>query len=348
VEVEMHMKKHIVTVLIGICLLQIYCNKQEVFRLKEGTPAYQLAQNLSKIIPELDPTKDQLVATTKYFDLSAAEVINALQDNFGKRTDQLSSLGEIELKNIIRDNARGLVEKKLLIRAAEQDGITVSQSEQDSLIKQQCDRYGGEERYKQLLQQSNIDLEFVKRDLRNSLLIQHYFNNKIFKDIQISEQDIQQAYQDNSMLDKYATVRHILLMTQGKTENEKMSLRKKLEDIRKRAVQGEDFAKLAKQFTEDPGSKANGGLYQNFERGDMVKEFDEASFTLPIGEISDIIETRYGYHILKVIDRKKEAGNIDEMKPQILKQLKTQKQEAALQQKLENLKTQAGYKPVDF
>ncbi len=345
---EMHMKKRLLILLIGLCLLAVYCNKQDVFRLKEGTPAYQLAQNLSKVIPALDPTKDQLVITTKYFNIYATEVINALQENFGKRTEQLPNLPDTELKKVILDNARGVAENKLLVRAAEQAGITVSQSEQDSVYKLQCDRVGGEERYKQLLQQNNLDLEFVKRDLHKSLLIQHYFNDKILKTVQVTEQDIQQAYQNDSMQDKYATVRHILLLTQGKSDLEKAAVRKKLEDIRQRALQGEDFAQLAKKYTEDPGSKESGGLYKNFERGDMVKEFDEASFTLPIGEISDIIETRYGFHILKVIERTKAAGNIDESRPQILKRLQLQKQELALQGQIENLKTEAEYKLVDF
>jgi len=60
------------------------------------------------------------------------------------------------------------------------------------------------------------------------------------------------------------------------------------------------------EFTEDPGSKSSGGLYADFEKGKMVPEFEEAAFSVPIGEISDIVETQYGYHILKVIDRKKE------------------------------------------
>ena len=343
----MHMKKRLIIVVFGLCLLAVFCNK-DVFRLKEGTPAYQLAKNLSQVIPVLDPGKDQLVITTRYFNVYAAEVIKALQDNFGKRTEQLSKLPAAELKKVILDNGRGVAENKLLVRAAEQAGITVGQSEQDSVFKLQCDRVGGEERYKQLLQQNNLDLEFVKQDLHKSLLIQHYFNEKILKTVQVTEQDIQQAYANDSLQDKYATVRHILLLTQGKSDLEKAAQRKKLEDIRQRALRGEDFARLAQKYTEDPGSQKSGGLYKNFERGDMVREFDEASFNLPIGEISDIIETQYGYHILKVIERKKAAGLLNEMRPEILKRLQQQKQEMALQTEIDKLKTEAEYKVVDF
>jgi len=342
------MKKQIIVILFGLGLLWTCGQKQELFRLKEGTPAYQLAQELAKILPELDPAKDHVLATTKYFRITAAEVINALRDNFGKQTDQMSQLSAQELKKIIMDNTRGLAEKKLALRAATNAGVVISQSELDSLIKIHFTRYGGEERYKQLLMQNSIDLEFVKNDLRNSLLIQHYFEDKIAKDIQVSEADIQQVYQQEFMQDKFATVRHILLMTRGKNEAEKAALRQKMEGLRQRALQGEDFAQLARQYTEDPGSKENGGLYTNFQRGDMVKAFDDAAFTVPIGEISDIIETEFGYHILKVIDRKKVGKSLDELRPQIIQKLRQQKEETALKEHIESLVTESEYKLLEL
>jgi parvulin-like peptidyl-prolyl isomerase len=343
-----HMKKQIFIILLGVCLLWNCGKKQELFKLKEGTPAYQLALNISKIIPELDPTKDKVVATTKYFNITAAEVINALQENFGKQTEQLLKLSDQELKKVIMDNTRGLTEKKLVLLAATNAGITVKQSELDSLIKLHFTRYGGEERYKLLLMQNNIDLEFVKSDLRNSLLIQHYFEDKIISTIQIAEQDILDTYQKDFMQDRYATVRHILLSTEGKSEAEKVAVHEKMESIRQRAIHGEDFAKLAREYTEDQGSKANGGLYKNFERGDMVKAFDEASFTVPIGEISDIIETEFGYHIIKVIDRKKVGKSLDELRPQIIKKLQQQREESTIKNHIENLVTEAEYKQIDL
>ena len=81
-----------------------------------------------------------------------------------------------------------------------------------------------------------------------------------------------------------------------------------MEGILKRAKSGEDFSELVKQYTEDRGSKDKGGLYENFSRGKMVKPFENAAFSVPVGQISDIVETNYGYHILKIIDRKKDPN----------------------------------------
>jgi parvulin-like peptidyl-prolyl isomerase len=117
-----------------------------------------------------------------------------------------------------------------------------------------------------------------------------------------------------------------------------------MDGILARAKKGEDFAALAKEFTEDTGSKANGGLYEDFGRGKMVKAFEEAAFSVPVGQISGIIETTYGYHIIKVEGRKKETEPFDKVKEQIAAQLKEQRQAAAFDSYLTKLKEKAGFK----
>ena len=101
---------------------------------------------------------------------------------------------------------------------------------------------------------------------------------------------------------------HILLSTQDPTTHEELSPEKKdakhkqMEELLKRARAGEDFAKLARDSSEDPGSKSRGGEYQ-FARGEMVKEFENAAFGLNTNQISDIVTTSYGYHIIKLAQK---------------------------------------------
>jgi parvulin-like peptidyl-prolyl isomerase len=109
-----------------------------------------------------------------------------------------------------------------------------------------------------------------------------------------------------------AHVRHILLMTiDGTTRppsplstNTVAAKRRQIEEIRKRILAGEDFATLAKQYSEDPGSKENGGELPEFPRGQMVPEFESAAFALTNNQVSDVITTAYGFHIIKSIDKK--------------------------------------------
>lgn len=107
-----------------------------------------------------------------------------------------------------------------------------------------------------------------------------------------------------------AHVRHILLMTVDPATRTQLptnavaAKRKQIDDIAAQLKKGEDFAKLAKQFSEDPGSKENGGELPEFGRGDMVPEFEAAAFALNKDQVSDVVTTMFGYHIIKVIGKK--------------------------------------------
>jgi len=105
--------------------------------------------------------------------------------------------------------------------------------------------------------------------------------------------------------------RHILLMTidpttrppQPLTTNTVAAKRKQIEDLRKRILAGEDFATLAKEYSEDPGSKENGGELPNFSRGQMQPEFEAAAFALGTNQVSDVVTTMFGFHLIKVLEK---------------------------------------------
>ena len=95
--------------------------------------------------------------------------------------------------------------------------------------------------------------------------------------------------------------RHILLSTQNKTEEEKLAVKEKAEELLNRAKEGEDFAKLASEYSEDLGSKASGGLYENVAIGEFVPEFEKAALSINVGSIyPELVETSYGYHIIRL------------------------------------------------
>ena len=107
-----------------------------------------------------------------------------------------------------------------------------------------------------------------------------------------------------------AHARHILLMTIDPATRSPLSTntiaakRKQIEDLRRRIVEkGEDFAALAKQFSEDPGSKENGGELPQFPRGQMVPEFESAAFALATNQVSDIVTSQFGFHLIKLLDK---------------------------------------------
>ena len=112
------------------------------------------------------------------------------------------------------------------------------------------------------------------------------------------------------------------------------------------AKAGADFAELAKKYSEDPGSKDNGGLYENFPRGQMVKPFEDAAFTVPVGGLSGVIETQFGYHILKVVDRQKETRSFAEARAEIESRLKQDKEGTLVKDFVQGLKDKAKFKLI--
>jgi peptidyl-prolyl cis-trans isomerase SurA len=118
---------------------------------------------------------------------------------------------------------------------------------------------------------------------------------------------------------------------------------KKIEDIKKQLDNGADFAELAKEYSDDPGSKANNGDLGFFQRRAMVKEFDEAAFNLKKGEISDIVKTRYGFHIIKLTDMKP-YPSFEEDKEELKKIFKRTRYDNAYNEYIKGLKEKYNFK----
>lgn len=145
---------------------------------------------------------------------------------------------------------------------------------------------------------------------------------------QVSDAQLHQEYQDN--IDSYRTpervkVRHILIKTEGKPKDEVPKLKAKAEDILKQLQHGADFADLAKKDSEDPGSAEKGGELGWIVHGQTVPNFEKVAFSLKPGQLSGVIETEYGFHIIQVEDKQQaHTQTFDEVKPQLLLQAKKQ------------------------
>ncbi len=166
----------------------------------------------------------------------------------------------------------------------------------------------------------------------------------------VSDDDIAQYYKDHPSDFDEVRVRHILVSTQPKEQADdeeeakdkkpadkpkalsKEEARKKAQGLLERARKGEDFAKLAKENSDDLGSKDKGGEYDFFSHGKMVPEFEKAAFALKPGEISDLVETQYGFHIIKLEERRTASSPESDQKTrqQIVDKLKQDKLEARI------------------
>lgn len=145
----------------------------------------------------------------------------------------------------------------------------------------------------------------------------------------VTSREIEKSYNDN--IELYSTpeqvrASHILFKTDGKNDAE---VKVKAEEVLKEAKAGKDFAELAKQYSQDEASAKNGGDLDYFAKGKMVPEFDAVAFSLEPGQISDLVKTQFGFHIIKVVDKKPATTKtIDEVRPQITDQLAWEKAQA--------------------
>jgi len=160
----------------------------------------------------------------------------------------------------------------------------------------------------------------------NNFLASLYIKQEVIGKISIPEEELKKYYDSNK--DEFKTpemvrVRHILVkVDESAPEKDKKAAKKKAENILKKIKLGEDFAKLAGEVSDDPGSKQKGGELGFFSRDRMVKPFEDAAFTLKPGEVSGLVKTQYGYHIIKA-EEKKAAGiqPFDDVKERIRQKL---------------------------
>lgn len=336
------------TIPIMIILWILSCGKKtEIIKLDASTPAYELGKQISSVLPIMNPDSNRTLVTTDDFLLSAGEILNTIYSFMGNRAGELQQMTERQLTFFIRQTTKELAEKKLILNAARRAKVKASSAEIDSILNMNYQRAGGKEIYMKYLNDSDLDFNFMKKDIEQSIIINTYLDKIVKERTRVNEEQIQEAYQ-KYLQDTTVTVRHILLLTKDKSETEKKSIRRKAQQILARARTGEDFSALAGEYSEDPGSKDNSGLYEDFTRGDMIKPFEDAAFSVPIGQISDIVETKYGYHILKVIEREKNDRTLEEMRDELMEKLRKPEERNAIPSHIEELKKKADFQMVEF
>jgi peptidyl-prolyl cis-trans isomerase C len=163
---------------------------------------------------------------------------------------------------------------------------------------------------------------------------------KIESGITVTDADVQKAYADNAAQYEQVKARHILIAPKGSPAAQPgkdltdEQAKAKADDLRKQIVAGANFDELAKKESDDTGSGARGGDLGSFNRGQMVPEFEQAAFAAKVGEVTPVVKTQFGYHIIKVEGHDKTP--LEQVRPTIEKNLKQTKLHAALDAMKEN------------
>jgi peptidyl-prolyl cis-trans isomerase D len=261
------------------------------------------------------------------------------KDAYTQQVQQRFQMRVPEFEELIRQS---LVEEKF--RKLITDGVSVSPAEIAEAFRQQNEKVKLDyvlitpEGLAEKITPDNDEIKAYYEKNKSSFLIPEkrvvryalVDLNLLRQTTTVTDDELKAAYQQNIQqfqVPNRVHAQHILLTTVGKTDAEVEEVKKKAEDILAQAKKkGSNFEELAKKYSEDPGSKTKGGDIGWIVQGQTVPEFEKTAFSLNKGDISDLVKTQYGFHIIKVLDKENAHTKVlDEVKDTIRPNLRLQK-----------------------
>jgi peptidyl-prolyl cis-trans isomerase C len=255
------------------------------------------------------------------------------------------SLNESQLPEVKKGVVESLINQELLYQETQNKSVKVEDKEIDQQMDALKKQFPSEKEYSAALAKMNLSEADIKSQIAKGLAIQQFIDTKFVQKITVSDDETKAHYNNNLDLFKQpekVRAMHILVMVAPQaTEEQKATAREKLKEVQNKLGKGEDFEALAKEYSEGP-SGAKGGDLGYFSRGQMVPPFEEVAFSLKAGEVSDIVETRFGYHLIKVVDKKPgSTTSYEEVKDNLKQYMKQQKVQEQVKLYLEKLQKKA-------
>lgn len=253
-----------------------------------------------------------------------------------KVAQEIAEQGQTRIDSTVWNSAlEQLITAELLLQAAKSQGVAVSEKEIDQEL-QEIQAFGKDHPLVEWLRKTEPNR--AREEIRRSLLIEKFLDKRI--KVEISPAQVRQYYEEHAeRFERPPMVRasHILIRVQG---NDRESARKRAEELRERVMKGEDFSELAKRYSQDPYTAAKGGDLDFFpERPTPVAQ---AAFQLEVGQVSDIVESPYGFHIIKVTARRPAGrASLEEVSDEIRSLLEEDRREEAEEALVEELRQKA-------
>jgi peptidyl-prolyl cis-trans isomerase C len=248
-----------------------------------------------------------------------------------------SAITDEQLPELKYQLLESLISNELLYQDSQKSGIKVEEKEINETYETQKQKaqFKTDAEFEEALKQSKQTLASYRAQIKQGLAIDRYVKTKFTDKTVISDAEAKKYYDDNPgyfQQPAQVKVSHIMIKVDSNADQAKKDeARKKIDDALTRLKAGGEFAALAKEVSEDTGSKDNGGDLGYLSKGQTPQSFEDAAFALKKGEISDIVKTDTGYHIIKLND-KKDAGTIsyEEAKNDIINGMKSSKVNSAV------------------
>lgn len=270
---------------------------------------------------------------------------NELKMVQGRFAMQGQQIPEDKLDMVRKKVMENLISQELLYEQSRKAKITISDSAVNKEFESQKKQFPTAAEFDKMLGQMGLTETSFKKMMKRGMAIKELIDKKVMENIKVPEKKVKAFYDDNPSYFKrpeQVKASHILIKVDKDADKAtKEKALEKIKVIEKSLKDGKDFAALAKEFSEGP-SKTKGGELGFFGKGQMVKPFEEAAFTMKPGEVSGIVETQFGYHIIKVIEKKKESEQkFAEVKEKITQHLKRTEEQQKLEAYIAKLKKSA-------
>ena len=263
----------------------------------------------------------------KDFDLARSHFENQLKRNGHK-------LDPEKQKEIKSKALESLIDSEVLYQASQKSNLTIDEKIFNDQWAKYKERKENDKKFRANIEKLNVSDDEVKYQIRRQMFIQKFLYDTIIEKTSVDKAEMKAYYDGNPQSFKrpeQVQASHILIKVDPKAdEAQKTAALDKIKDIKQKIENGEDFAVLAKKYSQCPSSKKGGDL-GFFGRGQMVKPFEEAAFKMEIGQVSDIVQTTFGYHLIKLMGKRAASTtSFEESQKQIEGFLKKQKARQAI------------------
>ena len=254
---------------------------------------------------------DQIVAVVG----SNMIMLSDIENQYAQYVLQGYNKGDSSFKCVLLEE---LLFQKLLLNQAQLDSIIITDSQVESDLDRRISYFakqmGGEDQLEKYYNKSLLEIKAEFRETIRNQLLQQSMENKITENVKVTPSEVKTFY-NNLPKDSIPVVSSVMEVGQivkmpKVCEEEKIKAREKLNSIRERITKGEDFATLAVLYSEDEGTSSEGGELNFTKRGELDPAFEAAAFKLKADEISPIVISQFGYHIIKLIERRGEMINV--------------------------------------
>ncbi|PIE20024.1 MAG: hypothetical protein CSA66_01765 [Proteobacteria bacterium] len=279
-----------------------------------------------------EPTKAEPAAAPRIKGpIAKVNGVEIESDAFYAERDKITSRGAKipgdRLARIEQNILKRLIEQELIEQAVKAAGITVSEQDVAAGFAEYKKRFQSEAQFQNYLKHGRVTKESIEKRIRDRRALELLLEKK--GDMAVTDEAAREFYDKNERFyTEKAGVRasHVLIkLDRNASEEEDAKAMEKVKTVQAKLKDGGDFGAVAKELSEGPTASSGGDL-GFFGKGRMAKEFEDAAFAMKVGEVSQPIRTRFGYHIIKVTDRREDRKKaFDEVKDQIIKSLKNKK-----------------------